>query len=201
MPPSSLKPSGLTGFRRQRCVPPFGHSTHQRFFIDPDLLQHDEVWSPTSSAAEKSSGCRCFRRWKNDGMPARQLVERFYDQLWNQVDLAIASEILHPDVSFRGSVGLAALGRTEVCNYVTMVTTALDQYRCDVEMLVAEGAAASARVRFSGLHSGDFLGHPPSGRRIEWMGAAFFVAEQNMLREIWVLGDLAGLRAQLDQAS
>ncbi len=133
-------------------------------------------------------------------MPVRQLVERFYDQLWNQVDLAVASEILHPDISFRGSVGVGAVGRSEVCNYVTMVTTALDEYRCDVEMLIAEGAAASARVRFSGLHSGTFLGYPPTGRRVEWMGAAFFVAEQNMLRDIWVLGDLASLRTQLDQA-
>jgi len=26
-------------------VPPFGHATHLRVFIDPDLLTHDEVWA------------------------------------------------------------------------------------------------------------------------------------------------------------
>ncbi|MEX0847306.1 MAG: YbaK/EbsC family protein [Ilumatobacteraceae bacterium] len=26
-------------------VPPFGHTTHLRIFIDPDLLQYDEVWA------------------------------------------------------------------------------------------------------------------------------------------------------------
>ena len=26
-------------------VPPFGHVTHLRVFIDPDLLQYDEVWA------------------------------------------------------------------------------------------------------------------------------------------------------------
>ena len=26
-------------------VPPFGHSTHLRVFIDPDLLDYDEVWA------------------------------------------------------------------------------------------------------------------------------------------------------------
>ena len=26
-------------------VPPFGHKTHLRVFIDPDLLQYDEVWA------------------------------------------------------------------------------------------------------------------------------------------------------------
>ena len=26
-------------------VPPFGHKTHLRVFIDPDLLKYDEVWA------------------------------------------------------------------------------------------------------------------------------------------------------------
>ena len=26
-------------------VPPFGHTTHLRVFIDPDLLQYEEVWA------------------------------------------------------------------------------------------------------------------------------------------------------------
>ena len=26
-------------------VLPFGHKTHLRIFIDPDLLQYDEVWA------------------------------------------------------------------------------------------------------------------------------------------------------------
>ena len=26
-------------------IPPFGHSTQLRVFVDPDLLQYDEVWA------------------------------------------------------------------------------------------------------------------------------------------------------------
>ena len=26
-------------------VPPFGHTTQLRIFVDPDLLQYDEVWA------------------------------------------------------------------------------------------------------------------------------------------------------------
>lgn len=32
-----LQPRGST--------PPFGRATHLRVFIDPDVLQHDEVWA------------------------------------------------------------------------------------------------------------------------------------------------------------
>lgn len=127
----------------------------------------------------------------------RDLVFLFYEKLWNEIDFAIADEVLHPDVTFRGSVGVGATGRQEVCDYVRMVTTALSGYRCDVEQIVVEGASAAARVRFSGLHTGDFLGFPPTGRHVEWIGAAFFVGDEDTLRNIWVLGDLDSLRAQL----
>ena len=29
----------------KRGVPPFGHATQLRVFVDPDLLQYDEVWA------------------------------------------------------------------------------------------------------------------------------------------------------------
>ena len=31
--------------KHKRGVPPFGHSTQLRVFVDPDLLQYDEVWA------------------------------------------------------------------------------------------------------------------------------------------------------------
>ena len=134
-------------------------------------------------------------------MTVRELVRFFYEKFWNEIDLGMADEILHPDVTFRGSVGVGASGRRDVCDYVLMVTTALSGYRCEVESLIADGDRAAAKVRFSGLHRGEFLGYPPTGRRVEWMGAAFFVAEKGMLRDIWVLGDLESLRSQLGSST
>lgn len=134
-------------------------------------------------------------------MAIRDLVQLFYGKFWNEVDLAIADEILHPDITFRGSVGVGARGRREVCDYVLMVTRALSDYRCDVESLIAERDSAAAKVRFSGIHTGDFLGQPPTGSRVEWIGAAFFTADENKLRDIWVLGDLESLRSQLRSGS
>lgn len=130
-------------------------------------------------------------------MTVDELVQVFYDRFWNLVELSIADEIFHPEVVFRGSVGVGANGREAVCDYVRMVTTALSDYRCDVETLVVDGSRAAARVRFSGVHRGEFLGHAPTGRRVEWIGAAFFIEQDGALRDIWVLGDLTSLRSQL----
>lgn len=134
-------------------------------------------------------------------MSITQLIERFYGELWNEVKLAVADEILHPEVSFRGSVGLGASGRSEVCDYVVMVTTALSEYRCDVQVLITDDDRAAAKVRFSGIHNGDFLGFPPTDRGVEWMGAGFFTAREGLLHDIWILGDLASLTRQLEGGS
>lgn len=130
-------------------------------------------------------------------MGVRDLVRLFYERFWNDIDLGLADEILHPDVTFRGSVGVGARGRREVCEYVRMVTAALSGYRCEIESLIVEGDQAAAKVHFSGFHTGEFLGHAPTGRRVEWVGAAFFTADEKRLRDIWVLGDLETLRSQL----
>ena len=129
------------------------------------------------------------------------LVDRFYGEMWNEVNLLVAPEILHPEVSFRGSIGLGASGRTEVCNYISMVTTALSDYRCDVQSVIANDDRAAVKVCFSGIHVGEFLGYQPTGRGVEWMGAGFFASTEDLLRDIWVLGDMATLKAQLEGPS
>ena len=35
----------VESFTKNGGVPPFGHSTQLRVFVDPDLLQYDEVWA------------------------------------------------------------------------------------------------------------------------------------------------------------
>lgn len=128
----------------------------------------------------------------------RDLVKRFYADLWNKVDLDFADEMLHCDVDFRGSVGLHAHGRKAVCEYVSMATTALADYQSEIQTLLVEREQAASSKRFCGVHIGPFLGYPPAGRRFEWQGAAFFTARDSLLDTIWVLGDLDALRSQLD---
>lgn len=127
----------------------------------------------------------------------KRQVRRFYDEVWNRQDLAVIADLLTPDVAFRGSLGPVRHGHARFADYVREVATALGDYRCDVEDLVAEADRVVARMTFSGVHRGDLLGVPPSGRRVSWAGAAFFTFVDGRVADLWVLGDLAGLRQQL----
>lgn len=127
------------------------------------------------------------------------LVELFYQQLWNQKNFEIAGRILADQVEFKGSLGSTLVGRDKVCEYIESVTTALDNYTCEIQQLVVEDNKAAAKVLFNGIHVGYFMGYKPTGKEVEWIGAAFFESKDGKLTNIWVLGDLEGLRSKLDQ--
>lgn len=126
------------------------------------------------------------------------LVKLFYQQLWNQKDFEIASQILHESVNFKGSLGSKMVGRQQICEYVQNVTTALDDYICEIQELVSEENKAAAKVLFKGIHVGEFIGYEATGKEVSWTGAAFFESSNGMLTNIWVLGDIQGLKNKLD---
>lgn len=132
--------------------------------------------------------------------PADQ-VRRFYNEIWNIPDFAVITQIMHPNVTFRGSLGSKRVGHDDFANYVREVTGPLDDYRCDIQAIVAEGDKVAARMLFSGLHRREFLGYSPTGRRVSWSGAAFFTFDAGLITDLWVLGDLVSLHDQLSQLS
>jgi len=132
-------------------------------------------------------------------MTPREAVAAFYDRIWNRLDKAAIAELIHPDFTFRGSLGPTMTGHAAFADYVDMVVGALAGYRCTVRDLVSEGDRAFARMHFEGIHRGPFMGFAPTGRRVEWAGAALFTLKDGKIADLWVLGDVNGLREQLER--
>jgi len=134
-------------------------------------------------------------------MTPREAVETFYDRVWNRIDKTAIPELLHADFTFRGSLGPTMGGHAAFTDYVDRVTGALAGYRCTILDLVCEGDRAFARMRFEGIHRGTFLGFAPTGKAVEWAGAALFTLKGGKIADLWVLGDLDGLRRSLERNS
>jgi hypothetical protein len=45
--------------------------------------------------------------------------------------------------------------------------------------------------------SGSFRGYAPTGKAVQWLGAALFRIQGHQIVELWVLGDLISLEADL----
>ena len=137
----------------------------------------------------------------------RQLIDIFYDRVWNHRDDDALFAILSPNLRFRGSTESAdRIGREAFKQYRDGIHLTLQDYVCQVQDVVVDASTAFARVWFSGVHSGgSLLGVPPTQRRVRWIGAARFAladvseASPGMLQigDVWVLGDLFSLQQQL----
>ena len=127
----------------------------------------------------------------------KEIVESFYENIWNRHDKSFIPVLLVRNFSFRGSLGQVRQGQAEFASYVDFVHAALRNYQCDILDLVDEGNKAFARMLFSGIHQGDFFDYRPTLMRVEWAGAALFTFDKEKIADLWVLGDVHGLLEQL----
>lgn len=75
--------------------------------------------------------------------PPTRLVERFYHEVWNQADEAVAREILSPGFRFRASLGPEKTGPEGFIDYMRLIHAALGGYSCTIEEIVAEDRRAA----------------------------------------------------------
>src|SRR4051794_26538137 len=108
----------------------------------------------------------CAKESRMDIIQPRRLVERFYYEVWNKGDEVVAREILAPDFRFRGSLGPEPTGSDGFIGYMHSIRTALADYECIIDDLIETGTRVAARMRFRGIHRGQFFGVPTTGREI-----------------------------------
>ena len=75
--------------------------------------------------------------------------------------------------------------------------SAFPDWREEVVELVAEGNTVAGRFRCSGTHLGEFLGNPPTGKRMEVEEVFFLRAEDGRFVDFWGLEDSMGRMRQL----
>lgn len=127
----------------------------------------------------------------------KALVESFYTDVWNRRDTARAQQIIATDFRFRGSLGPEKRGIEGFLAYVEAVHAALGGYTCEIQDLIETPQRVAARMVFRGMHQAEFFGVPATRKTIEWSGAAFFTIRDGQLAELWVLGDIDAIKAQL----
>lgn len=129
--------------------------------------------------------------------PIATLIEVFYEQLWNRWDDSAVDATLHAAFDFRGSLGQRTTGRDGWRAYRDAVRAGSADFHNQIVAIICEDQHGAVRLRYSGTHTGELLGIPPTRRRFDYAGAAFFTTDGRTLTSAWVLGDLDGLRRQL----
>lgn len=106
--------------------------------------------------------------------PQKEVVRRFYKDMWDHADVSLIPEIFQPNFTFRGSLGPVLVGHAQFADYVRWVTQSLDHFTSDILDLLEEDNRVSGKLRFHGIHRKPLFGRPPSGQHVWWYGAPDF---------------------------
>ncbi len=124
-------------------------------------------------------------------------ARRIADELFSQGDLAVADEILTPDL-IHHTPETHVEGSEGAKQFVLALRRAFPDLSATVEDQVAEGDKLVQRIKWSGTHEGEFFGVPPTGKRVtaELMEIHSFGSD-GKIAEHWSSMDQLGLLQQL----
>lgn len=128
---------------------------------------------------------------------ARNLVRRYYNELWNAWNVSLTDELLAPDFRFRGSLGSQTHGREAFVGYLRTIQGAFPDFHNRIDDLIAEDNKVVARLTYTGTHNGRIFGVDGTGVKISYAGVAIFSLGGGQLLSGWVLGDRYELMCQI----
>jgi steroid delta-isomerase-like uncharacterized protein len=131
----------------------------------------------------------------------KQLVRRWFEQVWNQQHESAIDEMFDPNGKAYGFPDAqSALGPEEFKSIHRIFVGAFPDIDVQIEDMVAEGDRVAVRWVVSMTHLGDHLGFPASGKTGRLDGSSFLVVRDGMIINGWNQMNLHALLSELQGA-
>jgi steroid delta-isomerase-like uncharacterized protein len=131
----------------------------------------------------------------------RELVLRFYEEVWNRGNVEVASEVFADDYvrhDLRPSAGLP--GPEGQAKIAADFRRAFPDLQMTVDLIVAEDDVVAARWTTTGTHTGPWADVEPTGRLVTFSGVNLFRVRDGKVVELWNHRDDLGVMQQLGVA-
>lgn len=127
-----------------------------------------------------------------------EIVTRFFA---HAASPDLDDELIAEDAVFHGLSQIGEVhGRDGVKGVMSIFRTAFPNFTTEIKKLLVEGDTVAAWHTHRGIHSGDFIGIPATGRPIEVAGIELFRVKDGQIAEFWHLDDMLTLLQQLGVA-
>jgi predicted ester cyclase len=136
-------------------------------------------------------------------MDASQVVDRFFEEVWNQRKYAVLDEIVDPDCvthqlrSADGPIVGVPRGPAALRQHIEEWVAAFPDIVVSVDQRCRGAAHIVSWVTMRGRNDGPWQGVPPTKRHITIRTVAQHRVETDRIREDWVMVDALGLLQQL----
>jgi steroid delta-isomerase-like uncharacterized protein len=132
----------------------------------------------------------------------KQLIIRFVEELWNQRKLEIAADIFDKDCQsfqLRSGAPITAVPRGPeiIKEHISDWLSGFPDLSFTIEQMIAEGDRVSTLLTMDGTHTGEWLGIPPNGKRINIRMTTIHRIRNGKIVEDWVVVESLGFFQQL----
>ena len=134
--------------------------------------------------------------------PAKHIIKRFVEELWNARRLDVADQIFSDDcVTHQLRSGVLAesahRGPEEMKEHVSRWLMSFPDLRFNVEQMIAEVDRVVSQLVMEGTHRGVWMGIPPTGKRLQIRMITIHRIANGKIAEDWVLVESLGFFQQL----
>ncbi len=126
-----------------------------------------------------------------------EIVRRWLEQGFSSGDLSVADTVFAEDFVNHTALPGQARGRDGFKRALVTLRAAFPDLKIRIDDLVCEGDRVAVRDEISGVHSGEFNGVKPTGRRVVVGRISFYKLVNGLITEHWAQLDMAGLMRQL----
>jgi len=134
--------------------------------------------------------------------PAKHIIKRFVEELWNARRLDVADQIFSEDcVTHQLRSGVLAeparRGPQAVKEHVSGWLMSFPDLRFNIEQMIAEPDRVVSQLVMEGTHQGTWMGISPTGKRLHIRMITIHRVANSKIAEDWVLVESLGLFQQL----
>lgn len=126
----------------------------------------------------------------------KAIVRQFFEEGPSKGNLRAANELLAPDFAIHVPLP-ASPGVKGINEVITACRAAFEHLNVTVEDMIAEGNTVAARFTARGVHKGNFMNLPATGKPITMTGIEIFRIKDGKIIELWGEANLLGLMQQL----
>jgi steroid delta-isomerase-like uncharacterized protein len=133
---------------------------------------------------------------------ARQLVTRYFEEVWNQGQLDVLDQIMAPDyVNHSPSTPNPRPGPEDLKPIVRGMREGIPDLQYEILDTVIAPEKAAVYLRVTGTHTGTLFGIPPTGRRIDVRQMQIEWFKDGRIWQHWRITDELALMRQLGVVS
>ncbi len=127
----------------------------------------------------------------------KALDRRWFEEAWNQGNVASYEELASPDLVVHNSPPGITGDFEGIKQAISIHRTGFPDMHFEVEDQLAEGDKVVSRCTLTGTHRGEWVGIPPTGKRVSIETITIQRYRGGKMAEAWLAMDMLGWMQQL----